>query len=418
MTTIGKIKKVFPIQNSSACVFKWGWNTFKVYNGVSSSCHRVESQRVTLDTFKDFHNTPAVLEDRRLMLEGQWPGRGCEYCKNIEAAGGISDRLYHNQIPGLTPGDFDGSVRVSPSISEIYLNNVCDLACVYCPPVFSAKINNELIKFGPYPVGFNAVEKHPQSHELFDAYIDWLKENSHKLVRLSVLGGEPLLQKEFWKILELLKTVGHDDLEVAINTNLNCDQDTIERLVAVAKELTVNRNIKRLHVSASLDCWGPQAEFVRFGLDLENWQRNFEYLMNHRWIALSIHQVIMALTIKTANQLQDKIAEYKKTHPRILQEYHFVDSGFEKVYHPEMFGREFFREPLHKLLEEFPVATEWDKFSRQRLEGIVQLMDRAEVDRPRLAMLKQTLDQINLRRNVDWQPLWPELKQHFESLGI
>ena len=113
--------QVFPIRNDTACVYKWGWNTFRLYNATSSSCHRVNPVAVSLDKFDDFHNTPEVLNDRQKMLAGKWPGRGCEYCENVEKQGGVSDRLYHNNIPGLTPVDFDpaGDQKVTPRIVEL-----------------------------------------------------------------------------------------------------------------------------------------------------------------------------------------------------------------------------------------------------------------------------------------------------------
>ena len=33
------------------------------------------------------------------MMQGKWPGQGCEYCRDIEAAGGISDRVEFNSNP-------------------------------------------------------------------------------------------------------------------------------------------------------------------------------------------------------------------------------------------------------------------------------------------------------------------------------
>lgn len=405
--------KTFPIENSSACVFKWAWNTFRLYNAQSSSCHRVTPVVVPLDKFDNFHNTPEILVDRQKMLEGSWPGRGCEYCQSIESQGGTSDRLYHNQIPGLTPIDFDGIKPVTPRISEIYLHNTCDLACVYCLPIFSEKINQEIKKFGPYPVGIAAVQEHSQREQYFDAYVNWLKDNGSKLSRLSILGGEPLLQKEFWTLLDLLPEIANKDLELAINTNLNCNSAIMDRFVAKSRELTVSRSIKQVFVSASLDCWGPQAEFVRYGLNLGTWQKNFERLVENRWVATSVHQVLTALTIKTSLELQNKIAEYKKFNPKILQEYYFVDSGYEKVYHPEIFGNEFFHDKLHELLRLFPVTTEWDHESRKRLEGIVNFIDQSSADLPRLQMLKQTLDTIDHRRNTDWKKLWPEINDYF-----
>ena len=410
----------FPIHNASACVFKWGWNTLRLYNGKSSSCHRVTPVQITAETFASFHNTNEVMQDRALMVQGHWPaaGRGCEYCRNVEQSGGVSDRLYHNAIAGLTPVDFDGLNPVTPTISEVSLNNTCDLACVYCLPHFSSKVNQELRKFGPYPLGIKSVEQTPDREQLFLLYVDWLKQHGHKLTRLSILGGEPLLQKELWTLLDVLPQIDNQNLELAVNTNLNCNSDTMQKFVAKCKELALGRHIKKLCVSASLDCWGPQAEFVRHGLDLDRWQHNFEFLMQHKWITLSVHQVLTSLTIKTAIDLQNLIAEYKKTNPKILQEYYLVDSGFEKIYHPEIFGGEFFRSQLQRLTQQFPISTPWDQHTKSRLDGIVRMLDCSSADVDRLQMLKQTLNMVDQRRGTDWKKLWPEIDQYFNEKNI
>lgn len=419
MMTSDKNRAVFPITNSSACVFKWGWNTFRAFNGMSSSCHRVTPVQVQVEKFDSFHNTPEVLQDRQLMLQGQWPqGRGCEYCKTIEDAGGLSDRLYHNQIPDFTPTDFNYSVYASPSISEIYLHNTCDLACVYCLPLFSSRVNQELKTFGPYPIGMQPVVEHPQRTQYLEQYYQWLKTNISSLNRISVLGGEPLLQKEFSELIKIISTSQNPKLRLSINTNLNAEHKKLENFIEIVKNLVVKRHIGSFHVSASLDCWGPQADFVRYGINLDRWLKNFETLSNHRWIELSVHQVITSLTIKTAHQLQDKIATFKKSNPKILQDYHLVDSGYEKIYHPEIFGKDFFIDQLEDLLKNFPVSTEWDKMSRQRLEGIVKSANNFTIDSERLLMLKQTLNAIDQRRNTQWAMLWPEIDQFFYQNGI
>ena len=35
------------------------------------------------------------------MLEGKWPEKGCDYCINIEKAGGQSDRITNLDFPGI-----------------------------------------------------------------------------------------------------------------------------------------------------------------------------------------------------------------------------------------------------------------------------------------------------------------------------
>ena len=413
--------QVFPIRNDAACVYKWGWNTFRLVDATSSSCHRVTPVAVSLDNFQDFHNTPEVLNDRQLMLQGHWPvGRGCEYCQTVEQQGGTSDRTYHNDIQGLTPVDFDatGDQRVTPRILELFLTNTCDLACVYCFPEFSSKINNELIKFGPYPIGTMPIKVISDRDKYFAAWMAWLEQNYQSIERISILGGEPFLQKELWTILEFMSTKQNKNLTISVNTNLNASVDAVEKFVKTCKNLVAKRHIRRVHVNASLDCWGPQAEFIRYGLSLERWQQNFEYLLQHNWLAVSVHQVITALSIGTALDLQQRIADYKAKYPRIIQSYHMVDSGAEEIYHSDMFGAKFFKNKLDQLLAHFPVTTEWDKESRTRLEGICRLMDSAQPDPLRLSKLCATLDMIDQRRNTDWKKLFPDIAQFFIENGI
>ena len=82
----------FPIRSKTACQSKWTWSTIYLNQLSTASCHRVNPIPFSLEEFDDFHNIPKKLEDRRLMIKGEWPTGGCEYFKDIEDAGGWSDR--------------------------------------------------------------------------------------------------------------------------------------------------------------------------------------------------------------------------------------------------------------------------------------------------------------------------------------
>lgn len=413
--------KIFPIKNDAACVFKWGWNTFRLHNATSSSCHRVEPIHVDLDDFDNFHNTAAVLDDRQRMLNNQWPqsGRGCEYCKDIEDQGGISDRTFHNNIPGLTPVDFDiNNNQTTPRILEIYLSNTCDLACVYCLPIFSSRINDELKRHGPTPVGLQYIAPLNNRAEYLDKFLGWLDKNYDKIKRLSIQGGEPLLQTELSRFLEFMEQHQNPTLEVTINSNLNCNPDRLREFVEFSKRLIEKKKISRLDINCSLDCWGPQAEFLRYGLDLTTWEKNFEYLIKHRWLTINVQHVLTSLSIFTTKELQDKIAEYKKIHPNITQAYHIVDGLNEIVYRPEIFGGSFYSEYLDELLATYPITRAWDNNAKQRLEGLVKLIKSSNPDIERLKILKATLDQLDLRRKTNWRELFPKIDEYFNKNGI
>jgi organic radical activating enzyme len=413
--------KIFPIKNDAACVFKWGWNTFRLHDATSSSCHRVQPVHIELDDFDNFHNTPAAIEDRQRMLDNQWPqaGRGCEYCKDIEDLGGVSDRTFHNNIPGLTPVDFDiNTNQVTPRILEIYLSNTCDLACVYCMPIFSSRINDELKRYGSTPVGLQYISPLTNRAEYLNKFLAWLDNNYGKIKRLSIQGGEPLLQIELSRFLEFMEQHQNPTLEVTINSNLNCKPDRLKEFVEFSKRLIEKKKIRRLDINCSLDCWGPQAEFVRYGLDLSTWEKNFEYLITNRWLTINVQHVLTSLSIFTTKELQDKISEYKKINPNITQAYHIVDGANEIVYRPEIFGGEFYSEYLDELVSTYPIVREWDNNAKQRLEGLAKLIKSSTRDVERLKMLKTTLDQLDFRRKTNWRELFPKIDEYFNSNGI
>ena len=133
----------FPIKTDTACQLKWNWSTIRLYNGITSSCHRVEGDLIGIENFDNFHNTPKKLSDRKLMLQGQWPKGGCEYCQQIEKSGGTSDRQFHLAIPNMTPPELESNpeaIEVTPRILEVYFDNVCNMSCLYCWAGFSSKI--------------------------------------------------------------------------------------------------------------------------------------------------------------------------------------------------------------------------------------------------------------------------------------
>lgn len=415
--------KIFPIKNNSACVFKWGWDTFRLYTGQSSSCHRVEPVFVPLDKMHDFHNTPEVLNDRKLMLEGQWPsGRGCEYCKDVESAGGVSDRMYQNSMDGLTPIDFDPTNQiqsVTPRILEIYLNNTCDLACLYCRPEYSSKINNELKKYGPLStVNFVSMTPTSQHREYFDEMISWLKENYHHLQRFLIQGGEPFFQKEFYEMMDFLETQSNPNLEFSVNSNLNSKIKVYQDFVSRIKQMLINRKIKRFDITCSIDCWGPQQEFIRFGLSVDQWQKNFEFLLQHRWVYINTGHTITALSLKTMPDLQRLLNNYFENGYQLNQTFGYVDGPNQELYDPAIFGGEFFAEDLETMLEILPENTDQQKRVKQNFQGIATYISKSKPNWLRLKKLYVTLEEYDHRRGTDWKLLFPEINQFFLENGI
>ena len=415
--------KFFPIKTETACKLKWAWSTIRLYTGGTSSCHRVAPSIVdtTSDTF-DFHNTPKQLSDRQLMLEGKWPSGGCEYCKNIEDAGGTSDRMFHLKIPNQVPVELDtniNAVRVSPTIIEVYLDNVCNMSCLYCWDGFSSKIQQENIRFGDFnDRGVeikNQAVVNPDHAKLKNKFWEWLDLNCSTLERLNILGGEPFYQQDFAICMEFLNSRSNPNLEFNVVSNLNIKHDKFKNIILEIKKLVDTNKIKRFDLTASIDCFGKEQEYVRTGLDLELWKKNFEFLVNEKWIVLNINQTISGLTIKTMLPL----INYINLHRQIRDIGHYFSTVVHthKFLEPGIFGKDFFKEDFDNILTAMQTDTEWNREYKSYMSGIYLQLNSVTRDQEKINQLEIFLNEIDRRRGLDWKQTFPWLMKEIKNVA-
>ena len=410
-------KKYFPIKTATACQLKWTWTTLWLKSGDTWSCHRAGESKLSLDNFDNFHNTPTKIRDRELMLQGEWPGDGCEYCKRIEDAGGSSDRKLHLEIPDLTPPELESdpyATTVTPRILELYLNNTCNFSCVYCRSELSSKINSENIKFNSSFNGnadefytFKTVSEDIQSQYL-EKFWAWMEKNSQSLKRLHILGGEPFYQREFDDVLAYFDRTPHPQLELNIITNLMISKTKLESYMEQIKTLIANKKIKRLDLSVSIDCWGKEQEFVRWGLDLSQWEENFNYLLTLPWLVLNINQTISLLTIKTMPALLEKLKEWKKK--KSVQQFFSAVCPGPSYLKPYILGGDIFEEDFNRIFALMNTDTHQEKEAVKYMKGIWAEIKSSTKNDEEIDKLKIFLDEIDRRRNTNWKELFPWLK--------
>jgi len=412
--------KYFPILTDTACQLKWTWSTVYLYEGKTNSCHRVGLSDIDSENFDSFHNTPKKLLDRSLMLDGQWPTGGCEYCKNIEDSGGQSDRQFQLQIPNLTPPELDSdptAINVTPRILEVYLDNVCNMSCIYCWDGFSSRIQQENVKFGDF--SSNGVEiknysvKHHDHAKLTGSFWGWMEKNSTTLSRLHILGGEPFYQAEFEICMKFLETHYNPRLEFNIVSNLKVSMPKLENFVERIKNLIASRRIKRFDLTASIDCWGNEQEYIRYGIDMNQWQKNFDYLAGQKWITLNINQTITGLGIKSMPSLIKYINQHRKTRP--IGHYFMACVNRSPLY-PGIFGTGFFDEDFKNILAEMPNDSWQHTNARNMMAGLQSEFNSHQRNETELSKLRTFLNEIDRRRGLKWQETFPWLAKELERV--
>jgi organic radical activating enzyme len=397
----------FPIKTATACQYKWTWSTIFLSMGTTSSCHRCKGWGMDITGLKDFHNHPGKIHDRKKMLEGEWPGNGCEYCRDIEQAGGLSERVdFINDSPVTPPeieaGDLEAT-HVTPRILEVYFSNVCNQACVYCGPQFSSQIAAEITKHGALEniYDLDGSYKPHKDYEMYKRqFWEWMEEHSTSLYRFHVLGGEPLYQKEFDECLNFFKNKSHPDLDWNIFTNLKHPKEKLKEKLDIMETLIYEKRLKNVSFIVSQDCWGQEAEYARYGTNMKAWEENFNLLLEYPWLKVNVHSTLTCVTLPSAYKLAEKIKEWRKKKD--------VSHGWNIIVHPSFFAPEIFGKHMEdyftKLIE---TVGDNNKHAAGYLKGFRDKVVNKPVNVAELIRLRDVLDKLDERRGLNWRETYP-----------
>jgi pyruvate-formate lyase-activating enzyme len=405
--------KFFPIKTKTACQLKWAWSTIFLNTGTTGSCHRTAYSEIDKKNFMDFHNTPLKLEDRAKMLQGEWPDKSCGYCKKIEDAGGQSDRIRMSSIPNLSPPELEKDptlVKVQPTIVEVYLSNACQMSCLYCHPTLSSSIEAENRKFGDFKgLGIQFENKKNNFKDLLPLFWQWFETGFQKIKRLHVLGGEPFYQKEFVKMLDMIEKNPNPTCELNIVTNLMVSEEKIKYFIDRFYLMLKKKCIKRIDITCSIDCWGAEQEYVRYGINLKHWEKNFNYLISKKWLVVNVNQTISALTIKTMPALLDKLKTWRDT-KNVGHFFSGVYPGPEYL-KGEIIGENFFKIDEKNILKKMPNDTTQNKAAKEYMAGILHQINSSKRNKEQIKNLVLFLDEKDRRRGTNWKNIFPWLTE-------
>lgn len=212
----------------------------------------------------------------------------CSYCWEVEYNGGKS--LRHRHLQNFDPTTFNEyKANPQPKLVQVTVGNECNFQCTYCNPKFSSKWEQD-VRQEPYKVFsdryFWGIDR--KNDSVMEKNIAFLKTFTH-INKLSVVGGEPLFNK---KTFELLDAVKADSLQLV--TNLSCKKETLTKLFKRCD------NYETVVLVVSIDATGPIAEFTRYGLNFDEFDSNFRYLLNYRPANLKVivNSVMSSITIR------------------------------------------------------------------------------------------------------------------------
>jgi hypothetical protein len=111
-----------------------------------------------------------------------------------------------------------------------------------------------------------------------DAFWAWWPDLYPHLEHFRMTGGEPLLDKNTYRVFDYVLTNPSPKLHLNVTSNFSVDEKSWQKYLTYVKAICDGR-IEHFMQYVSLDGWGEQAEYMRNGLDFDLlWDRVNQFL--------------------------------------------------------------------------------------------------------------------------------------------
>ena len=330
------------------CLAKWSQLTLHLQNGHNHSCHHPNTHLVPLEEIaidpSALHNTKFKKAARKEMMTGLRPEE-CHYCWNVEDSVPegrddiFSDRILKtgeqwslalkNEVETL---GFSGNIN--PSYLEVSFSHGCNFKCSYCSPHISSKWMEEIKQYGGYPTSRNYNDiihieenkKMPiperEDNPYVDAFWAWWPNLYPSLHTFRITGGEPLMSKHTFRVLDYIIENPNPKMELAINSNCVVEDKLFDRFIEKIKKIEELNAVRSVTLYTSCEAHGAKAEYIRNGLDYNKWIENCSKILSSiPTLYFSIMSTYNALSVTSYTEfLADVLAlkkEFDNDHRRI-----------------------------------------------------------------------------------------------------
>ena len=303
------------MQSKTFCMHPFTGLATREDGAVKVCCRSQPIGWIQEQSIEDIWNGDAMREVRRQVLCGERP-EVCKPCFDLEDQGVESLRQRHikGEIPEARINLYPTALEnLHPEMTmpfefptmEIKLNNLCNLKCRMCNPLdstnwkdweevkpFYERENNYLV-----PTVAKLVRTPGQYIGPFDDTKNWW-DSFEKLLphfrRVEFAGGEPLMDPQHYKILDMLKPYAKN-IEIKYATN--------GTTLGISKGRTIHDYwpyFKSVAVNVSLDGIHDVYNYIRTNSDFAEVERNIKEIKS----IPNVSRVVGAFTAQAGNILQ------------------------------------------------------------------------------------------------------------------
>jgi hypothetical protein len=422
------------------CLAKWQQVSLHLPTGLTNSCYHPPLHEIDATLLADnpgaLHNTPYKKEQRKIMLRNERP-QECSYCWTQEDMGNLSDRHYRSGEPWAAE-HFDsianstGDEDPIPSYVEVNFNHACNLKCSYCSPQFSSSWGDEVGRFGGYPTSTThndpthfSGRRRPipvrEDNPYVDAFWEWWPSLYPQLRHFRMTGGEPLMDKNTFRMFDYIKDNPKSDLHLSITSNCCPPGDQWSKFMSSLKRITDTGAVDHFMLFCSLDSWGSQAEYIRNGMDFDLLYKNItDFLANSEKHSLTFIITFNALSYSGFYSYIENILKLRKKYNQGRQ---LVWFDVPQLTDPDFMNPKLLPEMVSELertidFMKYNPETKWNEFkgfSDFEISKVQRLVDwiKSNTDFDRNKGMKNFYlfwSEHDKRRGTDFLNTFPELE--------
>ena len=234
-------------------------------------------------TLEQHWNSEHMRSVRRRMMAGETLPE-CEVCNNKLLNTDVYRSYFngmfaHKYAEAMAQTDTDGRTDMQPVSWDYRFSNLCNFKCRMCGDMLSSAWESEqrqhdMIDWTNPKNGWMLPEVRREISKFQDTQIESEFAEAveqHRVEEIYWVGGEPLMYEQHWRYMKRIIELGDGaKLYARYNTNLSrVDYGGVNLYRDILQ------HVQDWQICASLDGTGATGEYIRTGLDYDQWCRNF-----------------------------------------------------------------------------------------------------------------------------------------------
>jgi len=236
-------------------------------------------------TLEQHWNSEHMKSVRRRMMAGETLPE-CEVCNdkllNTAVYRTYFDHLFRHKLSDIYANtSSDGSTTMDPVSWDYRFSNLCNFKCRTCGDMLSSSWETEekthnMVDWSNPKNNWMRADYRTEIARFQDSQVEAefaAAVEQHSVEEVYWVGGEPLMYEQHWRYMKRIVELGDGPrLYARYNTNLS-------RISYRGVDLfsDILHNIRDWQICASLDGTNKIGEYIRTGLDYEQFCRNFEH---------------------------------------------------------------------------------------------------------------------------------------------